>query len=106
MYKRQGGETVKLKYGHHGANQPVKMADGSRTYITSQNHNYAVVAESLKGKGVEILTNANDNSCEGMEYTGKNCFTVQFHPEACGGPKDTEFLFNRFVDMMGGKENA
>ena len=101
-----GGETVKLKYGHHGANQPVKTADGSRTFITSQNHNYAVVAESLKGKGVEILINANDNSCEGMEYTGKNCFTVQFHPEACGGPKDTEFLFNRFVDMMGGKENA
>lgn len=101
-----GGETMKLKYGHHGANQPVKMDDGSRTFITSQNHNYAVVSESLKGKGREIFFNANDGSCEGMEYADKNCFTVQFHPEACGGPKDTEFLFGKFLNMMGGEDNA
>ena len=101
-----GGQTVKLKYGHHGANQPVKMDDGSRTYITSQNHNFAVVSDSLKGKGREIFFNANDGSCEGMEYSDLNCFTVQFHPEACGGPKDTEFLFNKFINMMGGEADA
>lgn len=101
-----GGTTMKLKYGHHGANQPVKMDDGSRTYITSQNHNYAVVSESLKSKGREIFFNANDLSCEGMDYADKKCFTVQFHPEACGGPKDSEFLFDKFLEMMGGEKNA
>ncbi len=101
-----GGKTVKLKYGHRGANQPVKETYGERTYITSQNHGYAVIAESLDGVGREIFYNANDGSCEGMEYPGKNCYTVQFHPEACGGPKDTGFLFERFIEMMGGKSNA
>lgn len=101
-----GGKTMKLKYGHHGANQPVRKDDGSRTYITSQNHNYAVVAESLKGVGHELYSNANDGSCEGMEYPGKKCFTVQFHPEACGGPKDTEFLFDRFIDMIKEEKHA
>lgn len=101
-----GGQTVKLKYGHRGANQPVKDLFGGRTYITSQNHGYAVVADSLKGVGRETFINANDQSCEGMEYPGKNCFTVQFHPEACGGPKDTGFLFDRFIEMMGGERNV
>ena len=101
-----GGKTVKLKYGHRGANQPVKDLIGGRTYITSQNHGYAVVSESLKGIGTETFINANDQSCEGMEYPGKNCFTVQFHPEACGGPRDTGFLFDRFISMMGGEHNA
>ncbi|MDO5141203.1 MAG: carbamoyl phosphate synthase small subunit [Eubacteriales bacterium] len=101
-----GGSTVKLKYGHHGANQPVRRHDGSRTYITSQNHNFAVVSDSLAGVGKEIFSNANDGSCEGMEYPGKKCFTVQFHPEACGGPKDTEFLFDRFIEMMEEEKNA
>lgn len=101
-----GGETVKLKYGHRGANQPVKDVGGSRTYITSQNHGYAVVSESLKGKAELTFINANDGSCEGLSYPDKNCFTVQFHPEACAGPKDTDFLFDRFINIMGGKENA
>ena len=101
-----GGKTMKLKYGHHGANQPVRKDDGSRTYITSQNHNFAVVADSLKGVGHEIYSNANDGSCEGMEYPGKKCFTVQFHPEACGGPHDTEFLFDKFTKMMEEEKNA
>ena len=101
-----GGKTVKLKYGHRGANQPVKDLIGGRTYITSQNHGYAVVSDSLKGIGTETFINANDQSCEGMEYPGKNCFTVQFHPEACGGPRDTGFLFDRFISMMGGGHNA
>lgn len=101
-----GGKTVKLKYGHRGANQPVKDLVGGRTYITSQNHGYAVVAESLEGIGKQTFINANDQSCEGMEYPDKMCFTVQFHPEACGGPHDTAFLFDRFISMMGGERNA
>ena len=101
-----GGKTVKLKYGHRGANQPVKEVGGTRTYITTQNHGYAVVSESLAGVGRELYVNANDGSCEGMEYPGKRCFTVQFHPEACAGPQDMEFLFDRFIAMMGGKSNA
>lgn len=101
-----GGKTMKLKYGHRGGNQPVKEVYGTRTYITSQNHGYAVVSSSLEGTGKEIFVNANDGSCEGIEYPGKNCFTVQFHPEACSGPKDTSFLFDRFISMMGGAENA
>jgi len=96
-----GGQTMKLKYGHRGGNQPVKEVLGQRTFITSQNHGYAVVSSSLAGIGREIFVNANDGSCEGMEYPGKNCFTVQFHPEACSGPKDTSFLFDRFISMMG-----
>lgn len=101
-----GGQTKKLKYGHRGGNQPVKDVYGGRTYITSQNHGYAVIAESLAGIGREIFVNANDGSNEGMEYPGKCCFTVQFHPEACSGPQDCEFLFDRFCGMMkgGGKD--
>ena len=95
-----GGKTVKLKYGHHGVNQPVKETGGTRTYITSQNHNYAVVAGSLDGAGEETFFNANDGSCEGICYPGLNAFTVQFHPEANGGPRDTEFLFDRFLKNM------
>ncbi len=95
-----GGRTVKLKYGHRGVNQPVRETDGVRTYITSQNHGYAVVAESLAGVGVESFRNANDGTCEGMDYPGLSAFSVQFHPEACSGPKDTSFLFDRFVKLM------
>ena len=101
-----GGETVKLKYGHRGANQPVRETEGGRTFITSQNHGYAVVAESLRGVGRETFVNANDGSCEGFRYPGRRCFTVQFHPEACAGPRDTGFLFDRFLDMMGGADDA
>ena len=101
-----GGRTVKLRFGHRGGNQPVREVGGNRTYITSQNHGYAVVSASLAGIGRELYVNANDGSCEGMEYPGKQCFTVQFHPEACGGPHDTEFLFDRFISMMGGNDRA
>lgn len=106
MALAMGGKTYKLKYGHRGANQPVKEIEGTNTYITCQNHGYAVDAESLKDIGRVTFVNANDFSCEGMEYPEKNCFTVQFHPEACSGPKDTEFLFRRFIRMMEGKSNA
>ena len=102
-----GGKTMKLKYGHRGVNQPVKQLETGRTYISSQNHGYAVVAESLDRRYArESFINANDGTCEGMEYRSKQIFTVQFHPEACSGPKDTKFLFDRFISMMGGKNNA
>ena len=101
-----GGKTMKLKYGHRGGNQPVKDTLGTRTYITSQNHGYAVIAESLQGVGEEIFVNANDGSNEGIFYPGKKCFTVQFHPEAASGPHDAEFLFDKFIALMEGKEYA
>lgn len=101
-----GGKTVKLKYGHRGANQPVKEVEGTRTYITSQNHGYAVVSESLGKEARVTFINANDKSCEGVEYPLLDCFTVQFHPEACGGPKDTDFLFDRFIEKMKGADYA
>ena len=97
-----GGDTVKLPYGHRGANQPVRDCFGHRTYITTQNHGYAVVAESLGEQAVVTYVNANDNSVEGVRYPAKRCFTVQFHPEACAGPNDTSFLFDRFLAMIGG----
>ena len=101
-----GGDTIKLKYGHRGGNQPVKDLTSGRTWITSQNHGYAVVADSLANVGRQTFLNANDQSCEGMAYPQLNCFTVQFHPEACSGPRDTAFLFDRFIAMMGGASLA
>lgn len=95
-----GGSTYKLKFGHRGVNQPVRVPGSHRTYITSQNHGYAV-AEGVPGGEVSYL-NANDSSCEGMDYPGLRAFTVQFHPEACAGPKDTAFLFDRFISLMEG----
>ena len=105
MALSQGGETVKLKYGHRGANQPVRDLAGGRTYITSQNHGYAVVSESLKN-GVVRYIQANDKTCEGVDYPEARAFSVQFHPEACAGPADTAFLFDRFCALMGGDEHA
>ncbi len=101
-----GGKTEKLKYGHRGVNQPVKEVNGTRTYITSQNHGYAVISDSVtkNGEGVLSFVNANDNTCEGMDYPKYNAFTVQFHPEACSGPHDTAFLFDRFIRMMEGAD--
>lgn len=95
-----GGQTVKLKYGHRGANQPVKDLATGRTAITSQNHGYAVVSDSLAAGRLRYV-NANDMTCEGIDYPQWRAFSVQFHPEACAGPKDTEFLFDRFIEMMG-----
>lgn len=95
-----GGDTVKLKYGHRGGNQPVRDLKAGRTYITSQNHGYSVVTDSLKDIGIESFRNANDNSCEGMDYPDLKCHTVQFHPEAASGPRDTAVLFDRFVSHM------
>ena len=94
-------KTCKLKYGHRGANQPVTSPAKQRTFITSQNHGYAVMADTLpESVGQMSYFNANDGTCEGVDYLKWNCFTVQFHPEANGGPKDTEFLFDQFVSRM------
>ena len=102
-----GGETTKLKYGHRGVNQPVKNLETGRTYISSQNHGYAVINESVEAAGgVVSYINANDGTCEGVDYPDKRAFSVQFHPEACSGPHDTRFIFDKFISMMGGSENA
>lgn len=98
-----GAKTEKLKYGHRGVNQPVKDLKTGRTYISSQNHGYAVINDAVEAcGGVISYINANDGTNEGIDYPGKNAFSVQFHPEACSGPHDTRFLFDRFIEMMGG----
>lgn len=96
----QGGKTHKLKYGHRGANQPVRDLDSGRVYITSQNHGYAVQGDCLPENARVRMVNANDGTCEGIEYTDLPAFSVQFHPEACGGPLDTAFLFDQFMERM------
>ena len=98
-----GSSTYKLKYGHRGVNQPVRDLEGVRTFITSQNHGYAVDSDTVK-LGRVRYANANDGTCEGIDYLEQRAFTVQFHPEACTGPKDTSFLFDRVVDLMKGGE--
>lgn len=96
-----GAKTEKLKYGHRGANQPVADKTRDRVFITSQNHGYAVVGDSLDQKvGFVSHSNVNDGSCEGVTYAAGNAFTVQFHPEACAGPQDTQYLFDQFIKMM------
>ena len=100
-----GGRTMKLKYGHRGANQPCRDLVAGHTYITSQNHGYAVVSDSLPVGRVRFV-NANDGTCEGVEYPEYRAFTVQFHPEACAGPMDTSFLFDKFIGLMGGAGDA
>ncbi len=91
-----GGKTKKMKYGHRGSNQPVKNLDTGRVYISSQNHGYEVISSSVEG-GKLSFVNANDGTCEGFEYPELNAYTVQFHPEACGGPMDASFLFDKFI---------
>ena len=98
-----GADTFKLKYGHRGGNHPVKDAETGRAIISSQNHGYAVDPESLDpAVAVPAFTNVNDGTNEGLKYVGKNIFTVQYHPEACPGPQDSAYLFDRFINMMGG----
>ncbi len=104
MALANGGKTEKHKYGHRGANQPVKNLEVGQTYITSQNHGYVVVPDSLNGVGEVAFVNANDGTCEGVKYPDKKAFSVQFHPAAGSGPMDTEFLYDEFVAMMGGKD--
>ena len=98
-----GADTYKMKYGHRGGNHPVKDLATGRVYISSQNHGYVVDMEKLDPKvATPAFVNVNDGTNEGLDYTGKNIFTVQFHPEACCGPQDSGYLFDRFIDMMDG----
>lgn len=96
-----GAKTRKLKYGHRGGNQPAKYLDENRVYITSQNHGYFVDDKTLDPTVARpLFINVNDGTNEGLSYVGKNIFTVQFHPEACPGPWDTKFLFDKFMEMI------
>lgn len=98
-----GADTYKLKYGHRGGNHPVRDLETGKVYISSQNHGYAVNADTLNPQIARpAFENVNDGTNEGLSYVGKNIFTVQFHPEACPGPQDSAYLFDRFIDRMGG----
>ena len=98
-----GAETRKMRFGHRGGNHPVKDLEHGRAYITSQNHGYMVLSDTVDPAVAEVShINVNDGTCEGLKYKRPNCFTTQFHPEANAGPKDTEYLFNRFIESMGG----
>jgi carbamoyl-phosphate synthase small subunit len=100
-----GAGTVKLPFGHHGANHPVKDLTTDRIEITSQNHNFAVDADTFAGLGSTVRmthVNLNDGVCEGLEVVGERCFSVQHHPEAGPGPHDSTYLFDRFADLMDG----
>ena len=98
--KAVGAEVYKLKYGHRSHNQPVRMVGTDRCFITSQNHGYAVRTEHMQTGWQPYFVNMNDNSNEGIRHTTKPWFSVQFHPEACSGPVDTEFLFDDFVKLL------
>lgn len=102
-----GADTYKMKYGHRGGNHPVKDLTTGRVYISSQNHGYVVDMERLDPDiATPAFINVNDGTCEGLAYTGKNIFTVQFHPEACPGPQDSGYLFDRFIQMMEVEKDA
>ena len=107
MALAHGFKTEKMKYGHHGANHPVKDLNTNRVYISTQNHNYVIKEESIDDKVAKVwFKNVNDGTIEGLEYINENIRTVQFHPEACAGPLDTGYLFDEFMEMMGGNHNA
>jgi carbamoyl-phosphate synthase small subunit len=96
-----GGRTFKLKFGHRGANQPVKNFVSGRVEITSQNHGFAVDLKSIPDAAVELThINLNDNTMEGLRHPGLKAFSVQYHPEACPGPHDADYLFEEFLQMV------
>lgn len=98
-----GADTYKMKYGHRGGNHPVKDLMTGKVYISSQNHGYVVDMDKLDPEvAVPAFVNVNDGTNEGLSYTGKAIFTVQYHPEACPGPQDSGYLFDRFIEMMKG----
>lgn len=103
----RGGNTYKLKFGHRGGNHPVKNLSTGKVEMTSQNHSYAVVPESLKGTGLTVThVNLLDGTVEGMEDLARNAFSVQYHPESSPGPQDSGYLFDRFIRMMEEQKHA
>ena len=101
LLAKAGGATIyKLKYGHRSHNQPVREVGTNRCYVTSQNHGYAVDAKTLGSEWRELFVNMNDGSNEGVAHKENPWFTSQFHPEACSGPIDTEFMFDRFIQTL------
>ena len=100
LAKAAGATIYKLKYGHRSHNQPVRMVGTEKCFVTSQNHGYAVDAKTLGTEWEELFVNMNDGSNEGIRHKSKPCFSSQFHPEACSGPVDTEFMFDKFVESM------
>ena len=102
-----GAQTGRLAYGHRGGNHPVRDLEKGRVFITSQNHGYMVLSDSVDPGVAQVShINVNDGTCEGLRYQRPHCFTTQFHPEANAGPKDTEYLFNRFIDHMAAKKGG
>ncbi len=100
MALSQGGTTERMKYGHRGANHPVKFLEKDQTFISTQNHGYMVTGKGLPSNAEVNCINVNDKTVEGVVYHGKPIFTVQFHPEANAGPRDTSFLFDEFIKMI------
>jgi carbamoyl-phosphate synthase small subunit len=95
-----GADTFKLAFGHHGGNHPVRNLASGRVEITSQNHNYAVRADSLPAGSAVSHINLNDDDIEGVRTPERRCFSVQYHPEAGPGPHDARYLFTEFTDLM------
>lgn len=100
LAKAAGADIYKLKYGHRGHNQPVRLVGTEKCYITSQNHGYAVNAKTLDADWEELFVNMNDGSNEGIKHKSKPWFSSQFHPEACSGPVDTEWMFDKFIENL------
>ena len=101
LAKAAGAKTYKLKYGHRSHNQPVQKVGTTQCFITSQNHGYAVDDSTLPSDWEPLFVNMNDGSNEGIRHKTNPWMSAQFHPEACSGPVDTEFLFDEFVKMLG-----
>ncbi len=106
MALASGADTYKLKYGHRSHNQPVLEVNTDKAYITSQNHGYAVDNKSLSKQWEPLFVNLNDNTNEGFRHREKPFFSTQFHPEASSGPTDTEFLFDKFMDMVKNQKSS
>ncbi len=100
LSKAGGAKTYKLKYGHRSHNQPVRMTNSNRCFVTSQNHGFAVDNDTLSSDWEPLFINMNDGTNEGIRHKSKPYFSCQFHPEAASGPTDTEFLFDDFVKML------
>jgi len=101
-----GADTYKLPYGHRSHNQPVIMKGTDRCFITSQNHGFAIDTKTLPSDWEILFENANDGTCEGIKHKTKPIFAAQFHPEASGGPNDTEFLFDEFLQLVARTQNS